>query len=132
MPSFTLRGSIPLENPRAHLCITIGSAVCKQTHKMGRSPNPHPLSFVAKERDGLLRPSFSIFKVYASLSSRAFASRLCRPLTTLSLISSRFYVCVQKNRVIDCNIVFICQLVFILEIIQQIGILQKSSSRIIF
>ena len=41
--SFALRGSIPLENLRAHLHTTIGSAVCKQTHALGRSPNPHPL-----------------------------------------------------------------------------------------
>ena len=58
---FALRGSMPLENLRAHLHTTIGSAVSDTTVD-GETPNPHPLSFVAKERDGLLRPSFSIFQ----------------------------------------------------------------------
>ena len=72
MPSFALRGSMPLENLRAHLHTTIGSAVF-DTCKAGETPNPHPLSFVAKERDGLLRPSFSIFKV-----SLRFRQGLCK------------------------------------------------------
>ena len=90
-------------------------------------PKPPPTSFVAKKKGTdysvLL---FSFFHFWRFASSRASqVGSFADPWLWLSLISSRFYVCVQKNRVIDCNIVFICQLVFILEIIQQIGILQK-------
>ena len=68
MPFFSLReASMPLENLRAHLHTTIGSAVFDMV--FGETPNPHPLSFVAKERDGLPVLLFSIFKV-SSLSSR--------------------------------------------------------------
>ena len=70
--SFALRGFIPLENLRAHLHTTIGSAVCKQTRALWGDPTPPSTSFVAKKKGTdysvLL---FSIFKVYASLSSRA-------------------------------------------------------------
>ena len=67
-----LRGFIPLENLRAHLHTTIGSAVCKQTRALWGDPTPPSTSFVAKKKGTdysvLL---FSIFQVYASLSSRA-------------------------------------------------------------
>ena len=91
---FALRGSIPLENLRAHLHTTIGSAVF-DTCWLGRPQTPTHFLLVAKERDGLLRPSLASFK-FPLRFRQGFASRLCRPLTTLSLISSRFYVCVQR------------------------------------
>ena len=113
-----------LRESRAHLCTTIGSAVCKQTHALGGPQTP--THFVRSQKKGT---DYSVLLLASSRFTLRFRQGLCKSAlptldNALAYIVSILCMC-SKNRVIDCNIVFICQLVFILEIIQQIGILQK-------